>query len=146
LRTDGVVWRAIGRGTGRLLALMAVVVVLALAMPEIVRMMTPTRLAVAHTVIAQIWWPATALRLLVYALLAWGVYPVWVQARLGAVEAALEDEPPAGGDPRADERRVALAARRAHLCRAAGRQWGVFGGLMGVELLIAQCPYGLFGG
>ena len=41
------VWRAIGRGTGRLLALMAVVVVLALAMPEIVRMMTPTRLAVA---------------------------------------------------------------------------------------------------
>lgn len=66
------VWRAIGRGTGRLLALMAVVVILALAMPEIVRMMTPTRLAVAHTVIAQIWWPATALRLLVYALLAWG--------------------------------------------------------------------------
>ena len=69
---------------------------------------------------------------------------VW--ARLRAVASALEDEPPAGGDPRADERRVALAARRAHLCRAAGRQWGVFGGLMGVELLIAQCPYGLFGG
>ena len=139
------VWRAIGRGTGRLLALMAVVVVLALAMPEIVRMMTPTRLAVAHTVIAQIWWPATALRLLVHALLAWGFI------RSGSARACARWRPPW----KTSRRRAAIRERmNAGSPRGASgtpvprrrSSVGVFGGLMGVELLIAQCPMGCWEG
>jgi hypothetical protein len=76
-------------------------------------------------------------RLAVYALLAWGLYPVWVRERARA---------PAGEDPAADAGRQRLDARLAHLARAARRRQPVFWMLLASDLAIAQLPYWLLRG
>ena len=71
-----------------LAGLLLVCGVLALLGPWMLRTMNPTHLAVAEDIIRQIWWPATGVRVLVYALLAWGIYPAWVRMRGAAWDAA----------------------------------------------------------
>ena len=127
--------------------------------PRLLHTMNPAHLAAAEDVIGQIWWPATGLRLLVYALLAWGVYPAWVQMRYAAWEAtwtvpetaatpvmaevAETAETPAWTDGKAQ---AAVAQGRAHFARAAQRQGVVFGGLLLSDLLLVQFPYWLLRG
>ena len=123
--------------------------------PRLLHTMNPAHLAAAEDVIGQIWWPATVLRLLVYALLAWGVYPAWVQMRRAAWESApsvwatmetagvTETETAARADAAA---RAAVAQGRAHFDRAARRQRVVFSGLLLGDLLLMQFPYWLLRG
>lgn len=137
-------WRVIGRKTLLLLVLLVLLIGMALLAMLAVRTMTPTRLAVADDVIARIWWPATAIRILAYALLAWGLYPVWVRAHLA--EVALDGLPPMGNDLQTDAGQTAIAADWVRLQRAVNRQWWVFGGCVGLDLWIAQFPYWLLRG
>ena len=137
-------WRVIGRKTLLLLVLLILLVGMALLAMLAVRTMTPTRLAVADDVIARIWWPATVIRMLAYALLAWGLYPVWVRAHLA--EAAVDGLPPMGSDLQTDAGRTAIAADGVQRQRAVHRQWWVFGGCVGLDLWMAQFPYWLLRG
>lgn len=88
----------------------------------------------------QLWWPATVIRCAVYALLAWGVYPLWVQgprqAQAAQAQRGLDDDP---------NRRRAEACLR-HLDRARQRSPWVFGAFILSDLIFAQFPYGLIRG
>lgn len=97
--------------------------VLVLIGSTLLQALDPARLADLDRLVETIWWPATALRCAVYALLAWGVFPRWAARR------------PAGG--------VDDAARRRRL---RGRAPRVFAGLLGGDLLLAQLPYALLRG
>lgn len=109
--------------------------------PRLLHTMNPAHLAVAEDVIGQIWWPATVIRLLVYALLAWGVYPAWVRMRYAAWEAAWVATETAEAAAQA-----AQAHGQAHFARVAQRQAVVFGGLLLSDLLLVQFPYWLLRG
>ncbi len=135
------VLRTLGRGllaVGLLLGALAAAVALG---PWVVKTMTPDRLAAADDLLDRIWWPATTLRLAVYALLAWGVYPVWVGGHRRAAAARRDALPPPGQNPVADEERAALEARLDPLARAARRQPLVFWLLLASDLILAQFPF-----
>lgn len=126
--------------------LLAALIAIAYLGPRLVRTLTPDRLAAVDDLLAAIWWPATGLRLAVYALLAWGVYPAWVAGHARAPAARRAALPPAGLDPAADAERARLTARLAHLARAGRRQRPVFVLFLASELLLAQFPYWLLRG
>ncbi|RUQ34906.1 MAG: hypothetical protein EKK71_14820 [Candidatus Competibacteraceae bacterium] len=139
-------WRVIGRKTLLLLVLLILLVGMALLAMLAVRTMTLTRLAVADDVIARIWWPATTIRMLAYALLAWGLYPIWVRAHLPEAEAAVDGLPPTGNGLQTDAGRTAIEADGVQRQRAVHRQWWVFGGCVGLDLWMTQFPYWLLRG
>ena len=132
--------------------------------PRLLHTMNPAHLAVAEDVIGQIWWPATVVRLLVYVLLALGVYPAWVRMRRAAWESAQSSwaatemvegiaatETPETTEmpevtPADAAAQAAVVQGRAHFDRAAQRQAVVFGGLLLSDLLLVQFPYWLLRG
>ncbi len=114
--------------------------------PYLVDTLTPARLATTQTFIEQIWWPATGLRLAVYVVLAFGVYPAWVRGHTRAPKAQQCALPPVGVDAWADQERRRLEARLQHLVRAEQRGFWVFLGFLISDLLLAQIPYGLLPG
>ena len=138
--------RQLARKAGAAVLLLAALAAAVALGPWVVKTMTPDRLAAADDLLDRIWWPATALRLAVYALLAWGAYPAWVRERAGESVAGWERLPSPGTDPLADAERVRHAARLAHLERAARRQGPVFLLFLASDLLVAQCPYWLLRG
>lgn len=142
--------RALKRPFFLLAGLLLACGVIAMLGPWMLRTMNPTHLAVAEDVITQIWWPATVVRLLVYALLAWGIYPAWVRMRGAAWEAAWAvTETPASIETAeiADtEARATQAWGRAHFARAVQRQRVVFGGFLLGDLLLVQFPCWLLRG
>jgi hypothetical protein len=83
--------------------------------PWWVQQVTPRELGALLTGVDALWWPATVLRGGVYALLAWGVYPRWVQGRIRR------------NDPERVRQQSPL----------------VFGAFCISDLVIAQLPYGL---
>lgn len=135
-----------GRALGTVLLLLAALAVAAALGPAVVTTMTPDRLSAADDLIARIWWPATALRVAVYVLLAWGVYPLWVGGHHRAARARRGRLPPRGEDPAADWDRMAWDARLDQLARAARRQPRVFGLFLAGDLVLAQFPYWLLRG
>ena len=132
-------WRILSRRALTLVGILMACVVIAYLGPIVLRKMAPPHLAVAEGVIERIWWPATALRGVVYAVLAWGVYPAWVRMRLTARQAVM---PPAG----TEKEHAVHEAHLAHLHRAAQRQIDVFGLLLISDLILAQFPYWLLRG
>ena len=103
-----------------------------------VQPMTPPPWGTIQTWIDQFWWPATVIRCAVYALLAWGVYPVWVQ---GAIRQAQAVQAPGALDDDSHRRRG--EARLRHLDRARQRSPWVFGAFLLSDGVIAQFPYWL---
>ena len=126
----------------RKVGVVVVVVVLLVGVASVgpwwVQQVTPRPWGTIQTWVDQIWWPATVIRCGVYALLAWGVYPLWVQGFIRQAQAvqeqgALDDE---------ESRRVA-EARLHHLYRARQRSPWVFGAFLVSDGVIAQFPYWL---
>ena len=133
--------RAIARRVGGVLLLLLGLGAVGVFGPWVVNVITPTRLADTGQLIDQIWWPATGLRVAVYVVLAWGVYPLWVEGRRRPLIARLEAL--SGMDDEAvwPEEQAALRAQLAQLDRARQRQWGVFALFLVSDLLLAQGPY-----
>lgn len=105
------------------IGLVALAVTLVLVGSTLYRALTPSRLAGMDRLIEAIWWPATALRCMVYAGLAWWVFPRWAERRF-----------PAAGH------------ERQHIERLRRRAPWVFAGLLGGDGVMAQLPYWLIHG
>ena len=126
------------RKVGVVVGVVVLLVGVASVGPWWVQQVTPRPWGTIQTWVDQIWWPATVIRCGVYALLAWGVYPLWVQGFIRQAQAvqeqgALDDE---------ESRRVA-EARLHHLYRARQRSPWVFGAFLVSDGVIAQFPYWL---
>jgi len=126
------------RKVGVVVGVVVLLVGVASVGPWWVQQVTPRPWGTIQTWVDQLWWPATVIRCGVYALLAWGVYPLWVQGHIRQAQAVreqrtLDDDP----DRRAAE------ARGRHLYRARQRSPWVFGALLLSDGIIAQFPYGL---
>lgn len=127
--------------------LMGVVIVgvlagIAVSGPWLVQQVTPHQIGTLNTWVDQIWWPFTALRGGVYVLLAWTLYPLWVQRHIRQAETVqarrARDDP-----PYTDRERASAEAYRRHLSRAGQRSPWVFGAFLISDLVLAQFPYGL---
>lgn len=136
----------LGRGLATAALLLALLAAVSALGPRVARTVTPDRLAAAQDLIDHIWWPAGALRLAVYILLAWVIYPAWVRERAREPAARRNRLPPPGVDAAADAWRERLDARLDHLNRAASRQHPVFWMLLAGDLIFAQLPYWLLRG
>lgn len=112
-----------------LMLIALVVSALALAAAVLVKTLPAADWRGVHPVIERIWWPATALRVAVYALLAAVVYPRWVNHRLPPV--VLEESVDA------------WQARSVQRYRAQRRAPAVFLALLISDACLAQWPYWL---
>ena len=129
--------RKIGMGLGVLLLLAGV----AFGAPRLLQSVSVTHLQAMHTLTDTLWWPATALRWGIAVLLAWGVYPAWIDRRRSTVRGerdALAAEDPT---PEIESRRVQLETRLHLLDRARQRRSGVFLALAASDVAFAQLPY-----
>lgn len=106
-----------------------VVSALALSAAVLVQTLPAEQFSGIHPLIERIWWPATAIRIAIYALLAAVVYPRWVNRHLPPV--AL------GGE------KQAWQARALQRHRAQRRAPIVFIALLASDGLWAQWPYWL---
>jgi hypothetical protein len=94
-----------------------------------------------QTLTDTIWWPATALRWGIALLLAWGVYPAWIDRQRSTVRGerdALAAEDPT---PAIESRRAQLETRLHLLDQARQRRSGVFLALVASDVVLAQLPY-----
>lgn len=126
------------RRVGVTVVIMGLLVGVASVGPWLVQQVTPRQLGTIQTWVDQIWWPATVIRCGVYALLAWGVYPLWVQGVIRQAQ-AVRDQQALDDDPN----RHAAEARLRHLYRARQRSPWVFGAFLLSDGVIAQFPYWL---
>ena len=129
------------RKVGVVVGVVGLLVGVASVGPWWVQPMTPHPWGTIQTWVDPLWWPVTVIRCGIYALLAWGLYPLWVQGYIRQAQAvqergALDDDP----DRRAAE------ARLRHLYRARQRSPWVFGAFILSDLILAQFPYGLMRG
>jgi hypothetical protein len=114
--------------------------------PWVVQQMTPARLEDAQHLIDQLWWPASALRAALYGVLAWGVYPLWVDRQRQRFLAQTATLAPAGEDALDDQYRQPLALRITPWDRAAQWSWRIFAAFLASDLLLAQGPFWLIRG
>ena len=129
--------RKIGIGLGVLLLLAAV----AFGAPRLLQSVSVARLHSLQALTDAIWWPATALRWGIALLLAWGVYPAWLDRQRSTVRGgrdALAAEDPT---PEIESRRARLETRLHLLDRARQRRYGVFLALVASDVVLAQLPY-----
>ena len=94
-----------------LVLIVAALLAVALLAPTLWQTVSPERVAGVDSLVDRIWWPTTAMRVMVYAGLAFLVFPWVVRQRLVAVEttrARLVDHTP--GSP-AETNRLAFQAR-----------------------------------
>ena len=129
--------RKIGRGLGVLLLLAGV----AFGAPRLLQSVSVTHLHSMQTLTDTIWWPATALRWGIALLLAWGVYPAWIDRQRSTVRGerdALAAEDPT---PAIESRRAQLETRLHLLDQARQRRSGVFLALVASDVVLAQLPY-----
>ncbi len=103
-----------------------VVSALALSASVLVKTLPAEQLSGMHLLIERIWWPATAIRIVIYALLAAVVYPRWVNRHLPPLALGSEEQ-----------------ARALQRHRARKRAPIVFIALLASDGLWAQWPYWL---
>jgi len=124
--------------------LLAALALVALLAPPFLQTVPPERVAGVGSFVDRIWWPATAVRLGVYAGLAGLVFPWLVHQRLADVQreqAQLDLDSPSA---RATANRLAL--QRAHLARVLNRARWVFIAFLVSDGVLAQLPYYLLRG
>jgi hypothetical protein len=109
--------RTWGRRATVLALLAAAVLAAGIGAPRLALTLAPARLADANALLDALWWPLAGARFLVYAGLAWIVFPARVRARAAVCG---RPTPPIGG-----------------------RCWGVFLALAAGDLLLAQVPYAM---
>lgn len=126
------------RKVGVFVVIMGLLVGVASVGPWRVQPMTSHPWGTIQTWVDPLWWPATVIRCGLYALLAWGVYPLWVQSLIRQAQAVREQRM-LGDDP---DRRAAEARLR-HLYRVRQRSPWVFGAFLLSDGVIAQFPYWL---
>ena len=129
--------RKVGIGLGVLLLLAGV----AFGAPRLLQSVSVARLHSLQALTDAIWWPATALRWGIALLLAWGVYPAWLDRQRSTVRGerdALAAEDPT---PEIESRRAQWETRLHLLDRARQRRYGVFLALVASDVVLAQLPY-----
>ena len=129
--------RKIGIGLG-VLALLAAV---ACGAPRLLQSVSGARLHSLQALTDAIWWPATALRGGIALLLAWGVYPAWIDRQRAAVSRERDALPAADPAPETESRCAQLETRLRVLDRARRWQGRVFLALVASDVVLAQLPY-----
>lgn len=129
--------RKIGMGLGVLLLLAGV----AFGAPRLLQSVSVAHLHSMQTLTDTIWWPATALRCGIAFLLAWGVYPAWIDRQRSAVIGERDALPAAEQAPVTASRRAQLETRLRILDRARQRKRWVFLALAASDVVLAQLPY-----
>ncbi len=124
--------------------LLAALVVLGLVGSMIKQIITPDNVHGMDQFIDRIWWPASAGRLVIYALLAWLVFPLVVRRREQHALAQLNRL--ANAEEESTDEWSVWHAHRQHLQRVGRRAPWVFLALVGSDLVMAQFPYWLLRG
>ena len=129
--------RKIGMGLGVLLLLAGV----AFGAPRLLQSVSVTRLQGMQALTDAIWWPATALRWGIAFLLAWGVYPAWIDRQRSTVGRERDALAAEDYTPEIESRRAQLETRLHILDQARQRRSGVFLALAASDVVLAQLPY-----
>ena len=129
--------RKIGMGLGVLLLLAGV----AFGAPRLLQSVSVTRLQGMQALTDAIWWPATALRCGMALLLAWGVYPAWIDRQRSTVRGERDALAAEDHTPEIESRRAQLETRLHILDQARRRRSGVFLALAASDGVLAQLPY-----
>lgn len=128
-------WRKMGIVAGVIVALAGV----AFLAPRLLQTVNTSHLNTLQSLTDSIWWPATVVRIGVYAVLGWLVYPAWVDGHRRQAQDTLATLPVDQAD--AAEARARLTTRLAVLATARTRGHWIFLSLVFSDLLIAQLPY-----
>ena len=130
-----------GRKIGIALGVLLLLAGVAFGAPRLLQSVSVARLHSLQALTDAIWWPATALRWGIALLLAWGVYPAWLDRQRAAVSGERDALPAAEQAPETESRRAQLETRLRVLDRARPRQHWVFLALVASDGLLAQLPY-----
>ena len=129
--------RKIGMGLGVLLLLAGV----AFGAPRLLQSISVTHLHSMHTLTDTLWWPATALRWGIAFLLAWGVYPAWIDRQRSTFGGERDALAAQASTPEIESRCAQLETRLHRLDQARQRRSGVFLALAASDVVLAQLPY-----
>lgn len=129
--------RNIGIGLGVLLLLAGV----AFGAPRLLQSIHVTHLHSMHTLTETLWWPATALRWGMAFLLAWGVYPAWIDRQRSTVSGARDALAAQASTPEIERRRAQWETCLQRLDQARRRRAEVFLALAASDVVFAQLPY-----
>ncbi len=129
---------------GLRIVLMVVLLLVALAVLGWVGSMIPQIISPDHThgmgqFIDRIWWPASAVRFVVYVVLAWLVFPRVVRQR--EQHALTQLDRLASAEEESTDEWSTWHTHWQHLQRVSHRTHWVFLALVGSDLMMAQFPY-----
>lgn len=130
-----------GRKIGIGLGVLALLAAIAFGAPRLLQSVSGARLHGMQALTDAIWWPATALRCGIAFLLAWGVYPAWIDRQRSAAIRECNTLPAADQAPETASRRARLETRLRVLDRARRWQGRVFLALVASDVVLAQLPY-----
>ena len=130
-----------GRKIGIGLGVLALLAAIAFGAPRLLQSVSGARLHSLQALTDAIWWPATALRCGIAFLLAWGVYPAWIDRQRSTVRGERDALAAEDHTPEIESRRAQLETRLHLLDQARQRRSGVFLALAASDAVLAQLPY-----